>query len=494
MNLIEFCLDNELTAGIFKKRDSWFNWFILLAVAYGLPPGIVADAFGQPVDKVLATFKTFTGRASWPSKRCHELWILSGRKSGKSRIISVIIIFEMMVRTAWQQYLSPGETCIFPAIAVDRQQARIIFDFCKGILKSNKHYRGMIASESKEEIELTNRATLRVMTADKASSRGPLYGILAADEVAWWRSGNLFANPDDEVFGAIEPGLYDEAMIISISTVAGEFGLLHQTYKEHYGRDDDDVLVWKSDTRSMNPGYSQNKIDRLLAKDVNIARAEYFSEFRTDLAGLYNSTALEDCRTSGQMEIPYQSGNRYFGFVDMSGGRKDSYSLAISHHEDGKVFVDCTMEIIPSPRVKPSDVCHDFAAILKSYGLSQATGDQYGAQWIVEGFEREGITLEKSALNSSALYIDCIGPFSNRAVSLPDDDRLLHQLRALMRKIVPGGKDKVLSGKADRSHSDLSNAVCGSIHLAQEGGAGSGGTIELAYHESLASKWEKKFG
>lgn len=475
MNIIEFFLDNELTAGIFKKLETWFHWFVLVAAAYAVPAEVVARAFGQTPEKVLSIFQTFTGRTKWPSKPCHELWILSGRKSGKSRIISVIIIFEIMVRTVWQAYLSPGERCIFPAIAIDRQQARIIFDFCRGILKSNRHYRQMIINETKEEIELSNGAVLRVMTADKASSRGPLYGILAADEVAFWRSGDSFANPDSEVFSAIEPGLYDGAMIVSISSVAGEMGLLYQTYKEHYGRDDDPVLVWKSDTKSMNPLYSQSKIDRLLAKDMNIGRAEYFSEFRTDLSGLYNSLALDDCRVSGQMSIPYQAGNQYHAFVDMSGGKKDSHSLAISHREkSGKIIIDVTREIIPSPKVKPSDVCKDFAGILKSYNLTKAVGDSYGAQWVVESFSKENITLEKAESNSSEIYLDCIGPFSDRQVSLPDDDRLLGQLKALMRRIVPGGKDKVLSGKSDRSHSDLSNAVCGSIWLCAHSHHGGG--------------------
>jgi|GEM_PF-835052 len=467
MNIIEFCLNDDLTAGIFKKRDTWFNWFVLLAAAYGLEPSIVAAAFGRPVDDVLATFKTFTGRPDWPLKPCHELWILSGRKSGKSRIISVIIIYEMLVRTAWQQYLSPGETCIFPAVAIDRQQARIIFDFCRGILKSNKHYRGMIRNESKEEIELTNRATLRVMTADKASSRGPLYGILAADEVAFWRSGDSFANPDSEVFSAIEPGLYDGAMIVSISSVAGEFGLLHKTYKEHYGANDDPVLVWKSDTKSMNPLYSQAKIDRLLTKDQVVGRAEYFSEFRTDLSGLYNSLALEDCRISGRMDIPFYPGNSYRAFVDMSGGKKDSHSLAICHLEKstGKAVIDATREIKPGPNVKPSMAVKDFADIIKSYHLTKAVSDFYGALWVVEAFSREDIKLERAEKNSSEIYIYCTGLFSDRQVELPDNDRLLNQLKALMRKIIPGGRDKVLSGKADRSHSDLSNAVCGAIFL-----------------------------
>lgn len=465
MNILEFCYEPPLDE-VFGDRRSWFNWYVDLAAIYAIPIGEVSRLLGRTEAEILKSFQKFTKRTYWPLLPATEAWILSGRKSGKSRIVSVVIAYEMLVRLDWQNRLTPGERAVFPCVAVDRLQAQIIFSFVRGILYSSKMFKAMIISETKEEIELDNGATLRVMVADKASVRGPLYIGLAADETAFWKTGDGFANPDHEVFQAFEPGIIDGGLIISISSVAGEMGLLYETYKEHFGKDGDQVLVWQSDTMAMNPCYSQSKIDRMMAKDSTVAMAEYGSIFRTDMSGLYNSMALEDCRVPGSMEMPYQTGNSYRAFVDMSGGKKDSHSLAIAHRgADGKVIIDITREVIPSPRVKPSDVCVDFAKIIKGYGLSKAVGDAYGAQWVVEGFAKEGITLEKSEKNSSEIYLYCIGPFSNRQVALPDDNRLLAQLKALMRRIVPGGKDKVLSGKTDRSHSDLSNAVCGSIFL-----------------------------
>jgi len=465
MNILQFCHEKALDA-VFRKRETWFNWFVLLGAIYAVPIAQVARLLHRTENDVLAAYQHFTTRHEWPSQPSTEAWILSGRKSGKSRIVSVVIAFEMLVRLDWQKRLTPGERCVFPVVAVDRQQARIIFEFVKGILYSSQMFKAMIVSESKEEIELDNGAVLRVMVADKASSRGPLYGCLAADEVAFWKTGDSFVNPDHEVFSAIEPGIVDGGLILSISSVAGEMGLLYEMYRQHYAKDNDPVLVWKSKTIEMNPLYSQNKIDRMLAKDQVVGRAEYYSEFRSDLSGLYSSVALEDCRMTGRQELQFQNGVDYRAFVDMSGSKKDSHSLAISHGEkDGRIVVDIMREIVPQANIKPSAVVHDFAEILRMYHLRKAVGDAYGAAWVEEAFSKEEIRLERAEKNSSEIYLYCVGPISDRKVELPDSDRLLNQLRSLMRRIVPGGRDKVLSGKADRSHSDLSNAVCGSIFL-----------------------------
>ena len=144
--------------------------------------------------------------------------------------------------------------------------------------------------------------------------------------------------------------------------------------------------------------------------------------------------------------------------------------MAISFRDvkSAKVIVAKTREIRPEQGTLPGTVVADFARILKTYGLQKCSGDRFGAAWVTEAFQREGITLEASELNSSQLYVEMVGPLSDGKVEIPDDDRLVRQLKALQCKVVPGGADKVLSGKADRSHSDLSNAVAGAVWLADQ--------------------------
>jgi hypothetical protein len=67
---------------------------------------------------------------------------------------------------------------------------------------------------------------------------------------------------------------------------------LWETYNKHYGKDGDDILVWQSDTRSMNPSVPQSFIDRHMAEDPARASAEYGAQFRNDLEALFVREAV----------------------------------------------------------------------------------------------------------------------------------------------------------------------------------------------------------
>ena len=82
------------------------------------------------------------------------------------------------------------------------------------------------------------------------------------------------------------------------------------------------------------------------------------------------------------VEIPPHADARYVGFLDFAGGSgKDSATLAIAHmekHEGTAVSVlDAVREV--QPPFSPEQVCRDFAVLLKSYQIKQATADRYAA-------------------------------------------------------------------------------------------------------------------
>jgi hypothetical protein len=52
----------------------------------------------------------------------------------------------------------------------------------------------------------------------------------------------------------------------------GRSPALYDAHKEHYGKDDDDILFWQADTASMNPTISQVYIDKEIEKDPEASR------------------------------------------------------------------------------------------------------------------------------------------------------------------------------------------------------------------------------
>ena len=91
----------------------------------------------------------------------------------------------------------------------------------------------------------------------------------------------------------------------------------------------------------MNPSVPQSVIDEAMDKDPASARAEYLAEFRTDFEAFIEIEKIHACITAGVYERPPDRRNRYFAFVDPSGGSgQDSFCLAVAHKEaappDGK--------------------------------------------------------------------------------------------------------------------------------------------------------------
>jgi hypothetical protein len=83
---------------------------------------------------------------------------------------------------------------------------------------------------------------------------------------------------------------------------------------------------------------------------------------------------VDACVIPGRTELP-KSSARHVAFVDPSGGSSDAMTLAIAHTERDVAVLDALRE--RKPPFSPEDVVTDFAATLKSYGLTSVTGDRY---------------------------------------------------------------------------------------------------------------------
>src|SRR5262249_38694705 len=157
----------------------------------------------------------------------------------------------------YSKVLAPGERGTLMVIAADRRQARAVFRYIEGLIDQVSMLTSLVESRSRETINLSNRVTIEVHTANFRAVRG--YTVVAAilDEVAFWRTDES-ANPDFEIVNAIRPAMSTVAGgLIAISSPYARRGMLWQAYKNHFGTDGDPILVWHGDTRSMNPKVSE---------------------------------------------------------------------------------------------------------------------------------------------------------------------------------------------------------------------------------------------
>jgi hypothetical protein len=365
----------------------------------------------------------------------------------------------------FREYLTTGEFGVVLVLARDRDQARIIFRYIRGILHAIPALHQMIVVERADEIELENGIIIAVKTSDYRTVRGVTVVCCICDEVAFW--DNQGVNPDKEIFAALRPAMatIPNSKLIVISTGYARAGELYEIYKSYFGVENDEILVWQADTRTMNPTIRESLIQRELERDPQAARAEWLGLAREDVEAAFPLEAVEACVISGRVEFMPAAEITYFHFTDVCGARHDWWVHAVAHRSGEKAILDCIR--VWKPPLDPSLVAKENAELIKLYRGAGTTGDNYAGEWPKAEFEKNGISYALSEMNESDLYLNLIPAICSKRVELLDNRTLVDQLRHLERRRGRSGKDTI--DHPPRLHDDIANAVAGVVSLTLNG-------------------------
>jgi hypothetical protein len=435
----------------FFAGSSWDTWRAVIKAVYAEPMN----------DSELERFRAVAERDP-PAKPVSEVAIIVGRGGGKDSIASLIATVTAVTFDP-RGKLRPGEKAVVMCLAVDRSQASIVYGYIRAYFEQIPALAKLVRHIDNESIELDSGVCVEVHTNSFRSVRGRSLLCAIFDEVAFWRSEDS-QNPDFEVAGAIAPGLAriaDSALIL-ISSAHKRSGLLYQKWKDHYGRNDPDVLVVRGSTLQFNPTFNAKIIQRQLADDPALYSAEYNSVWRDDLSTFISRALLEAATDVGVLVRPPQEGLKYFAFADPSGGVHDSFALGIAHQDKDTVLLDLLFEKFAP--LDPFSTADEIAALLKEYHCGEVTGDAYAARWVTDAFARIGVTYRKSDADRSAVYLDVLPLFTAGRARLLDSPRLVGQLAGLERRTFSTGRDRIDHGRS--GHDDLANAAAGALTLA----------------------------
>lgn len=440
-NIFRSCFKDLETGKI--NLETWKNWFILDKVVFGLP-----------LDKEeFEIYKQCTQRKKIHSEGYDTVFCICGRRGGKSRNAALIACY-LALFGGFEKCLVRGQRGYVFLLGVDRQQAKEILGYVEGILQDAK-MENMIEKSRTLDIELRNGITIAVKPASFRSTRGYTTCAIILDELAFFRDENS-ANPASEILTSLLPTLVKNGKIVGISTPYSKFGFLYEQYRKNFGKDKSKTLIWKADTKTMNPTYDFELMQRNIELDPIKMRAEYGAEFREDIENFFSEKDIE--RITGYTDyLPFRPENRYFSFCDSSGGKHDSFTLAIGHQENKKIIVDSVYET--KPPFNPDDVVRNYSELLKQFNIYEVIGDKYSAEWVASSFRRENIRYIQSELPKSELYIYFQSLVMQNKVQIPKNEKLKTQFLLLERRTGIGGKDSVDHPRG--AHDDIANSVAG---------------------------------
>jgi hypothetical protein len=464
LDIIQCLNDPNLFAPHFKG-ESWDAWRVYLKALFALPMN----------DAELAVYQKHTGRVTVPTVPFKESALVCGRRAGKSRILSLIAVFLACFRD-YKPFLAAGELATIGVICSDRKQARTIMRYISGALNNIPLLKPLIAEELSESITLSNIVIIEVGTASFRATRGYSYGAVLADEVSFWRDDGA-ANPAAEIVAAIRPGLSSipGSMLIMASSPYAKSGLLYETYKRNYARDDARTLVFKGSSLEFNPSLDSDIVKEAYEDDAAAASAEYGGEFRSDIASFVDCSVIEAATMPGRRELPRIMSQRYHCFVDPSGGSSDSYTCCISHSEKhgtgpdaiSRAVIDLIREY--KPPFSPEAVTNEIAELVKQYGVNKVLGDRYAGEFPRELFKKKSIEYVLSDRPASDIFRDTLPLLNSGRVELLDSPVLCKQLIALERRTARSGKDSISHPQG--GHDDVAVACCGAALLCTTGAA-----------------------
>jgi hypothetical protein len=451
MNIVDAFDDPALFEPWFRG-PSWDGWRAILKAAFAIPITALERDF----------FRTVAQRDP-PRRRVREIWIAAGRRSGKDSVASAINTWFVAFEN-YEERLRPGELASVISLAVDRPQAKLQLRYARAYFERIGMLAGLVTRETADGLEFSNAAELTILANSFRSVRGRSIACATLGECAFWRD-ETSASPDTETYTALIPGLatLPGSMLVGISSPYRRAGLLYEKWRDHFGKDDDDVLVIQAASRVLNPSLPEKVVADALARDPAAARAEWLAEWRDDIAAYLSRELIEAAVDVGVVVRPPVPSVRYKAFADPSGGVNDSFCLGISHVENDTVLVDCLLEII-SP-FNPTEATADVASTLRQYDLRNVVGDRYAAGWVVDAFRRAGVEYKHSDIDRSAIYANALPLFTSGRVRLLDNRKLVTQFATLERRASSAGKDRIGHPEVAGAHDDLSNACAGALVL-----------------------------
>lgn len=456
-NLVE-----EIEDGIFKElfgddQDSWKNWKIILKSVFG-------ESLSEPERDIL---EELSGRRR-PPKKTKELWIIAGRRSGKSWIVSVLAVWLALFKKYPQ--LRKGETGTVMVVSPVRENCKTILNYCKEIL-SLSSLKKQVEKITKDEILLKNGTAIQVQTSNMVYGRSKTAVAVLMEEVAFFPRDES-AHPDCEVLASLIPctATIPDAIVIGISSPFDRSGVLFEKWSKYYGQNEEDKLVIQAESRQLNPTLSQDFIKSQLSEDYEKNKAEYLSIWRADVSQFLNAESLDKSVIPERKHLPPVPGTRYIGFVDGASGSTqagDSFALCIAHRDSKtkQTIIDRVEERRPPFSVKK--VVKEYSTILKQYGLHQTYGDKWSLGALGDLFSNESIYYKLNDISTSEVYSESAVFIHAGAVELLDDNRSINQLKNLVR-FARSGRDHITHRSG--CHDDLATVICGAVYILNGGG------------------------
>lgn len=435
--------------------------YVLCRVAFdGVDPvdlplaerAVAAELFGPDVDRVP------------PAARDVFVCVIGGR-AGKSYLLCGLRMLHLAL-TVPLDGLAPGERASANIVAPDLDLAQQTLSFAAGAARAHPKLAAMIAADNTDGLVLRRGSQFVTVKCRAASGKGKtgrgrsLVGF-ALDEAAIFRDADHKVN-DEEIYKANVPRVMRGGQAVVASTAWGKGGLLYDLWRANHNSPTT-CLVAHAPTTAMR---SNAKILRQVAaefvRDHDNARREFGAEFMSGASGAFFDGDAVDHAVVGPAPPPppgaIVTAGGDLGFVN------DASALVIVYRVGDVYHVHEVLEMRPAEGapLRPSEVIRAFAEACERHRVYGLMVDVHYREAVREAVERVGVPLldaPEGANGKVASYTKAKALLHEGRVRLPDNARLLRQLREVTSRPTSGGGLSITSPRGAGGHGDLVSAL-----------------------------------
>jgi len=458
-------------------------WRALLAVAVdGVQP---CQLLGN--DRDLA--RTLFGNVDEidPALRRILIWRL-GRASGKSTVASALAVY--CAWTADLSHVGRGQVpCAF-VVSPSKPIAKIAVAIGRELVRGTPLERH-VEDDTADGFTLRRSDGRLVEVRSVAASRGGanLRGrdvvVLILDESEFFASGDDgdFAVTDRDQVSAAMPRLL--AHVIAISTPWPVETFTGEAFDRNYGHLKDAVAALGTSTFMRPTEQLERDIAREMGRDEENAQREYFCVPGARGGSRLFVEGLREAVVEGRAAVIAAGHGASVGAGGDLGLERDSSAIAIASR------VEDVYELLESDEIRPAKgqplspryvIVDRFAPVMRRHGVTSIALDAHYRQSAIEHLNTCHLSFEDAPSGAQGKYDSYMflrGLLRASKLRLPNDPRLLAQLRAVTAVPVSGGSIRIASPRrAGGGHGDVVSALVLAIWRASGGYQSHAGLFE----------------
>jgi hypothetical protein len=383
--------------------------------------------------------------------------------------------------------LAPGERASAPIVAPDMRLARQALSYVAGLVEE---LRMEVRSRGADGVTLVRPdgrdVTIECLpaTAGGRAVRGRSLVAALFTEAAFFKDENYSVN-DQELYRAVMPRVMPGGQLVIESTPFAELGLLYSLDNENFGAPMS-AIVAHAATPLMRPELA-SFVESERKRDPQNASREFDGEYMSAGSGLFFDPAAIDAAVDEGLELGAPAVGSCAAGMDLA-FQSDSSALAVVATTRGEAG-EANVRLVALKELQPEkgkplrtdEVIETFSDIAESYRCSNIGADAHYRQVAVEHLQRSGLYLTDlpgGQGGKASVYLLTRELLYAGRLKLPNHERLLNQMKAIVSRPQPGGGLQISSPRRGRStgHGDLVSALTAAVHMA----AGKGALVDYA--------------